>query len=99
MIKVIVALVFIIYVLLTAYSVNDIVVDIPLLPARPDATLSLGMLLPLFFALGLLAAILIGLGEWLRMRADNGRLARKNKELAEEITSLRNVAVMERDAE
>lgn len=99
MIKLILAVVFIAYVFLTAYSVNDVVVDIQLLPLKPDVTISLGLLLPLFFAIGIFSTVLIGLGEWLRMRSATSKLARRNKELSEEITSLRNVAVMERDPE
>jgi len=98
-IKLILAVVFIVYVFLTAYSVNDVVVDIQLLPLKPDVTVSLGLLLPLFFAIGVLGAVVIGLAEWLRMRSANSKLERRNKELSEEITSLRNVAVMERDPE
>ncbi len=95
MIKLVLAVVAFVYLFLTAYSVNEIEVAIQLLPLEPARTLSLGILLPFFFAIGMIVTILIGLSEWLRMRNENDKLKRQLKGLGEEVVSLRNMMVMD----
>jgi len=99
MIKYVLLICFFIYLIMPSFSVNDVEIQIQLIPYMPSTTLSLGLVIPIFAAMGVGATILIGLTEWLQFRAKNKKLQAEMDKLREEVASLRNLMIMERESE
>ena len=71
--------------------------DITYFPAVPPVQLPAGFALVLFASLGLLLAILLSWLDLYRLRADNRKLRKTLAKTDQEVASLREMVVQERD--
>lgn len=99
MAKVFILVTFLLYLVFIAASVPDEIVRIQLIPFAPTRELSMGPAVLLFAGLGILTAVLAGLGEWLSLRGENSKLEREMDAMRGELEALRSMMINERESE
>ncbi len=97
--RLVLLVVFLLYLVMVSSSVSDEVLRIQLVPFAPRTELPMGAAVLVLAITGMLAAMLVGLAEWVSLRTENGKLRREMDKMSGEIESLRNMMIMERDAE
>ncbi len=98
-IKYVLLVAFFLYLAIVSISVSNIEIQIQLIPSMPTTTMHLGQVIPLFASMAVGVALLVGLTEWLQLRAQNRELQAEMDKLREEVASLRNLMTMERESE
>ncbi len=99
MTRLILLVIFLLYMIMVASSVSDEVVGIQLLPFAARTELPMGTAVGLAALAGMAAVMVVGLAEWISLRTENGKLRREIEQVNGEVESLRNMMIMERDAE